>query len=131
MGYVRAPRNLGTSLQTDASERGWGATLRLEGKEVASCADEWTLKQAKLHITHRKALRSALVLETLIPKVESGSLVTIESDATSTVHAWRKGSKVRGMNTAIRLQAMHAHMRGIQLKSRHIPKSYRPDPRGF
>ena len=78
-----------------------GAHLQLQGKEIHTCAQTWTPNQARLHITHKEALASALATKTFRKFITPRSKLIIKTDATSTAWTWRKGSKLPGMNQAI------------------------------
>ena len=80
------------TLQTDASDKGWGATLISRNREIGTCAMRWTPNQAKMHITHREALASALATRHLMDRIPRNCQLRIQADATSTIRAWKKGS---------------------------------------
>ena len=121
--------------------------LRVGDTEVETCAQPWTDRQRRLHITHREAPASALALDTLLERIRPGSSLVIQADATSTVTAWAKGSKVKGINNATVPRLVRLHGRDILPMPLHIPgkenvradylsrkpdvKNYRLDPAVF
>jgi hypothetical protein len=60
------------TLQTDASEKAWGATLREHNKEQAASAGTWTENQKKLHITHRECLATTMALQNMTSYLGGG-----------------------------------------------------------
>ena len=128
------------TLRTDASDRGWGATLLQGGQEILSAAQEWTPQELMAHITYREALASAKGAECALTRLPPGCTLKIQSDATSTVFSWLKGSKIPGMNVHIAQQCMEFARRGIVIQPTHIPGlrnrradwlSRNPDPKSY
>jgi hypothetical protein len=108
------------TITADANEKGWGAQMLLEGREIATCADIWEPHEKEQHITHREALASARGVHTLYNKVNPGSHLHIQTDATSTAWAWRKGSRKPGMNTKIARVLCLLQSKGIYVTAAHI-----------
>ena len=96
-------------LQTDASNAGWGATLFLEGKEIATAALPWTMKQRELHITYKEALATALAVRFLLPRIRGGSSLEIQTDALATAWLRSKGSRKRAMANTIWRKSQATH----------------------
>ena len=95
--------------------------MRDRGREIASCAQHWTRRERRLHITHREAMASALAVRNVLPYIPPRAHLTIQSDATSTVIAWQKGSKVVRMNTHIVPMLATLHRQRTHVTSLHIP----------
>ena len=136
----RSQDNQVWTLQTDASDRGWGASLTLKGQERGTCAQVWGPHHQALHITHREALASALAVENMIHLIPAGTKVTLQTDATSTAWGWKKGSKNRAMNNIIAPAVKALHMKNIHPTAEHIPGqtnrradwlSRNPDPKNY
>ena len=128
------------TLQTDASDRGWGAALLHNGREHQTCAQTWTAEQQKKHITHREALASALAVHHMIDKIPRGTKLTLQTDASSTAWAWKKGSKNKAMNDIVTPAVKQLHLRDIHTEAMHIPGqtnkradwlSRNPDPKNY
>lgn len=128
------------TLQTDASDRGWGATLLRKGKEIFTAAQEWSPAFKPLHITHREALASALGCQWFLKELPPGCTLKIQTDASSTAFCWQKGSKVPGMNVWIAQQCRELAKKGIIWIPAHIPGltnrradwlSRNPDPKSY
>lgn len=109
------------NLLTDASQKSWGVTLKRGKREVATATGWWGQVDRCKHITHKEAKASALGLIQMIPTIKMGSHVHIQSDATSTVYTWLKGSKVEGLNTPIRHALIKAHQKKLHITATHIP----------
>ena len=127
-------------LRTDTSDRGWGTQLCRNCIEIKACAQEWERKEKNLHITHREALASAKAVHFMLPHIAQGSSLKIETDASSTAWCWTKGSKIPGMNSAIRAAAVAAATKKIFVTAAHIPGctntradwlSRNPDPKNY
>lgn len=112
------------TLHSDASDQGWGAKLYTEeGKQftVAEFCGTWdTPQEKKQHITAKEATASALAVRLAVEKIQNGSTLSLRSDATSTVYAWKKGSKVRAINTNIQQSACLATLKNIFVQAEHI-----------
>ena len=118
---LRARSGLDYVITSDASNQGWGAHLQLQGKEIHTCAQTWTPSQARLHITHKEALASALATKTFRKFITPRSKLIIKTDATSTAWTWRKGSKLPGMNQAIAEMVVSTSKDRIHIEAQHIP----------
>ena len=127
-------------LNTDASNKGWGAQLIHHNKETQTCAQTWPATEASLHITHREALASAHAVHHLLPHITPGSQLQLNTDATSTAWAWTKGSKIPNINNPILQMYQEAAKLGIHIKAQHIPGftnkradwlSRNPDPKNY
>ena len=127
-------------LQTDASEKAWGATLLLGKKELATSADVWTANQQKLHITHRECLATALALRDLEHMIPQGTHLHLQTDSMATALAWKKGSKNTIMNKIVRPCITRLHTKNIFVTAEHIPGtsnkradwlSRNPDPKNY
>ena len=127
-------------LQTDASDKGWGATLSKDGREIGTAASAWTTGETDKHITHREALASALGVQALQHHLPDGTRLTIETDAISTAYAWNKGSKVSAINAPVLEQTVKLAKRRVLVTARHIPGqtnkradwlSRNPDPKNY
>lgn len=135
-------------IRSDASDVGWGGHLvNAEGREIGAIARTWTPAERMLHITAREAMASAFTVVEFIPMVPRGATITVQSDSTPTVWAWRKGSRLRGMNSNIAKAYIEAQLAELFLDARHIPGTknsradwlsrnpdhhhYRLDPRVF
>ena len=128
------------TIQSDASDQGWGACLLLDGREVQTCAQTWTMQEAMLHITHKEALASALAVATMLRHIPHSCHLQIEVDAVSTAYCWKKGSKLPGMNNHIAPQVVALCRKGVFVEPRHIPGttnkradwlSRNPDPKNY
>jgi hypothetical protein len=108
------------TITTDASDTGWGAQLLESKTEIGTCADIWEPHEKTLHITHREALASAKGVQILASRMDPGSALHIQTDATSTAWAWRKGSRKPGMNTQISQTLCLLQRRRIYVTSAHI-----------
>jgi hypothetical protein len=111
---------LEVQLQTDASDRGWGACLIQNGKEIANCAQEWDEYQRELHITHREGLASALAVHHLKDHIPQNSTLNIQADVSSTNSTWGNRSKIHGMNKHILQQLTDLNQKWIRVMSTHI-----------
>ena len=56
-------------MSTDASDEGWGGSLSLGGREIASVAQHWTPQQKAKHITWREAFASSQGLLFFLPQM--------------------------------------------------------------
>jgi hypothetical protein len=108
-------------IQTDASDNGWGGRLMKAGVEVHAVARPWTIQEARLHITAREALGSAFSVREFLDKLPVGCVVEVQSDSTPTVWTWRKGSRLKAMNSHIAKVFVQIQARGIYLTAQHIP----------
>ena len=62
---LRRKREKELTLQTDASNKAWGATLLLGGKEICTSDQRWTPLQTQLHISPKEALATALAIKNM------------------------------------------------------------------
>ena len=109
-------------IHSDASDVGWGGHLvDAEGREISAIARTWTPAERTLHITAREAMASAFTVMEFIPLIPRGAVLTVRSDSTPTVWAWRKGSRLRGMNSHIAKAFIECQVAQIFLESCHIP----------
>ena len=143
----RATSHLRYLIYTDASDLGWGASLKTEGKEIKSAGLMWTAKQRLLHSTHKEALATSLAIKFLIPYVPEGCTLEIHTDSLSTMWLWNKGSRIRSLTNTIWRQVQALHQKKIFFYARHVPgvtnkradwlsrnsdpKNYRLDPAIF
>ena len=67
------------------------------------------------------ALASSLGVQHLIKKIYQGANLLIKVDATSTCWAWRKGSKIMGLNTPIKEALTMTSKKNIFVQAEHIP----------
>ncbi len=77
------------TLETDASDMGWGAALRLPGRSVMTAHGTWSTEQRALHITEKEALGLKMGLAELGRHME-GRSVHLRLDATAVIWAVRK-----------------------------------------
>ena len=135
------------TLSTDASDVGWGASLKMADWQMGACAQPWEGDNAQKHITHREALASALGAKALLHLIPPGARLQLQADASSTVFAWRKGSKIPAINNPILQAHCMLAAQKILVEANHIqgtknkradwlsrnpdPKSYRLDPHIF
>ena len=117
----RATTNLRYQLNTDASDLGWGATLKTQGKEVKAAGLPWTNNQKGLHSTHKEALATALAVKFLAPYIPEGSHLELNTDSSSTMWLWNKGSRIRSLNNTIWRQVQELHKKKIFCVARHVP----------
>ena len=143
----RTPESKQWRLQSDACETGWGAVLIKGNKEIAAVAQPWEATQLSKHITHLEALASARAVGTLLKYIPAGTTVTLQVDASSTMWAWIKGSKISGINQPINKAHTQATQKGVHIQAEHIqgiknkradylsrntdPKNYQLDPTIF
>ena len=128
------------TMQTDASEKAWGATLIKDKHELATSADVWTTRQSALHITHRECLATALALSHMERLLPPNSHLHVQTDSMATALAWKNGSKNTIMNHIVRPCLMRLHAKGIFTTAEHIPGttnrradwlSRNPDPKNY
>jgi hypothetical protein len=108
-------------LQSDASDLGWGGRLLKAGCEVDTVARAWTPTERMLHITQREALSSAFSVSEFMGQIPPGVILEVHSDSTPTVWTWRKGSRLRWMNSEVSRALIDVHKKGIFLQALHIP----------
>ena len=128
------------TMQTDASEKAWGATLIKDKHELATSADVWTTRQSALHITHRECLATSLALSHMERLLPPNSHLHVQTDSMATALAWKNGSKNTIMNHIVRPCLMRLHAKGIFTTAEHIPGttnrradwlSRNPDPKNY
>jgi hypothetical protein len=128
------------TLQTDASDKAWGATLLLGGKEIAASAQRWTASQSIKHISHKETMATSLAIHHMWKMLTPGCQLKIQTDAAATHWAWKKGSKNKAMNDIIRSTYIKLNQKGIHVTSEHIPGctnhradylSRNPDPKDY
>jgi len=107
-------------LTTDASNEGWGASLQMAGREIASCAQAWTAQEKRSHITTKEALASARGAQYLHHHLPNGCELTIKSDSTPVTWCWRKGSTVLNLNEPIRQELIQLHKQKVFVQAEHI-----------
>ena len=134
-------------LQSDACETGWGAVLIKNNMEVATVAQPWEPRHLNKHITHLEAMASAKAVDTLLKYIPARTSVTLQVDASSTMWAWIKGSKIQGINQPINKAQVMATQKGVHIQAEHIqgiknkradylsrntdPKNYQLEPEVF
>ena len=84
----------------------------------------WTPEERQMHITAREALASSYGTTFLVPRLEAqgkkvGS-ITLHSDSTPTVWAWRNGSGKPTISKAARQATSYLASRGIFFQAKHI-----------
>ena len=116
-------------LTTDSSLQGWGAQLSHMGQEVDIAGGLWDPKEKQAHITHLEAAGSANAVMALCPHLARGDELHLLTDASSTMFAWKKGSKLAGMNQKIQEAKVALHRQGVYATYAHIPgkDNYRAD----
>ena len=105
-------RRLGAStyvLTTDSSLQGWGAQLSHMGREVDFAGGLWDQKERQAHITHLEAAGSANTVRVLCQHMGRGDKLRLLTDASSTMFAWKKGSKLAAMNQKIQEAKVALH----------------------
>ena len=111
-------------LQTDASNLGWGAALYRRSQSTLVTVEEtqgvWSMEEETLHITTREALASARAVQVLLPRLPPGCSLLLQSDSSSTVWCWRKGSAKPAINDPIRDQMFSLARHRIFLQSEHL-----------
>jgi hypothetical protein len=137
---LRPTTNVQLVLKTDASQEAWGAHLNIGPQELQACSQAWEKEDRRKHITHQEALASAKAVENLLRHIPQGCHLNIQSDATSTVWAWRKGSKIQQLNQPIRQQMVQLAKKRVHVTADHIPGkqntradwlSRHPDPKNY
>ena len=106
---------------SDASLQGWGALLTLNGRDIDWTGGLWQTKELQSHITHLEAAGSARAIMTFLPHLGRGDVVHLLTDASSTMFAWLKGSKLVAMNSLILEAKMALHRKGVFATFGHIP----------
>ena len=114
------------TMEVDASDAGWGATVyRVTSvsppKEILSAALRWSPAEQRLHITSREALAATYGVTFLVPRLHAINAITLRSDSTATVWAWRNGSGKPTINAAARQATTFLASRGIFYQTEHIP----------
>ena len=111
-------------LQTDASNLGWGAVLLERSQTDLVTVEEvqgfWSLQEDNLHITAKEALASARAVQVLLPQIPQGCSLLVQSDCSSTVWCWRKGSSKCVINDPIRSQMKALAGKGVVVQSEHL-----------
>ena len=92
-------------------------------REIHAAALRWTPEERQLHITAREALASSYGTAFLVPRLETqgrkvGS-ITLHSDSTPTVWAWRNGSSKPTISKAARQATSYLASRGIFYQAKH------------
>jgi hypothetical protein len=106
---------------SDASLQGWGALLTLNGRDLDWAGGLWQTKELQSHITHLEAAGSARAIMSFLPHLGRGDVVHLLTDASSTMFAWLKGSKLVAMNSPILEAKMALHKKGVFATFGHIP----------
>jgi len=126
-------------LETDASDAGWGASVyRLSptgrrGREIHAAALRWTPEERQLHITAREALAASYGTAFLVPRLPEVGSLTLHSNSTPTVWAWRNGSSKPVISKAARQATSYLASRGtfcrwlFRLSLQNVP-NYQVDP---
>ena len=111
-------------LQTDASNLGWGAVLYCHSQSTLLTVEEvqgiWSLKEDKMHITTKEALASARAVQVVLPQLPQSCSLLLQSDCSSTVWCWRKGSAKCAINDPIRRQLRALAEKGILVQAEHL-----------
>lgn len=76
----------------DASLKGWGGSLVLEEKEIATAAERWPSSMDELHSTHKEATVPLEVWNAVHKEIPKHSRLTIHSDCSAVVWGLRAGS---------------------------------------
>ena len=84
-------------METDANDARWRATMyrvteARAPKDILAAALRWTPAERQLHITMEEALAATYGVTFLVPRLHAVSAITLQSDSTPTVWAWRNGS---------------------------------------
>ncbi len=92
--------------------------------EKGTCAQHWTAHEAELHIylhVHLEAKASAQAVQQMLHLIPVGSHLTIQTDASSTAWAWKKGSSKEAMKNIIAPAVRELHRKHIYYEAAHIP----------
>ena len=108
------------TLQTDASNWGWGAVLLLEGKAVKEYKEQWNVTEGKWHITRREGVASARATTLVLNILRSGDHLHLQVDATSTKTTLEKGSRVKALNDPITKAAVQAAKQKVLVTVKQI-----------
>ena len=73
-----------------------------------------------MHITYKEALASARAVQVLLPQIPFGCSLLLQSDCSSTVWCWRKGSAKSAINDPIRNQMVNLSSKGVVVQPEHL-----------
>jgi ribonuclease HI len=85
-----APRPRTTTLTTDASPWGWGATMEGPGRQTHYMWGEWNKQQKQMTSNQKELTAIARALRASIPSLPGGSAVMVRSDNTAAVFGLRR-----------------------------------------
>ena len=113
-------------LRTDSSDLGWGAQLCRRTQpgswqEVATAAARWGPAMRGRHITHKEALASALGVSHCIRHIPDHCTLLLQSDASSTVWCWKKGTKNPFIHQCIQGAFVSLAEKGVIVQAEHLP----------
>ncbi len=84
--HIWRPTTAQGTIETDASDSGWGAALHIPGEPVRMAKGTWTAEQRMFHITSQEALGLKLGLASLI-RFAKGRALQCKLDATAVIGA--------------------------------------------